>query len=160
MHRVIIPNILAPNIYVPGSSRPSELLQFLHGLRGLLRQYSNRLTALASVSTTLYPRSSGITRWMELLSDGVFEMVPLQQPVHMQPGAKPEHAAQGMFRVHRLPIYNERGGGLEGKPSQDNLSFRLSSTNGIVILPFSLPPVGEMEHEEKKKTEKDGDLTF
>lgn len=126
----------------------------MHGLRGLLRQYPGQMSAMITLSTTLYPRSTGLTRWMEVLSDGVFEMVPLRQPVHTQPNAKPEDAAQGMVKVHRLPIHNERGGGKEGKAVQEDLSFKLSSSNGLVIRPFSLPPVGEVEGGQDKKGEK------
>lgn len=154
MHRVVVPNILSPTLYEPTACRPSEILPFFHGLRGLLRQYPGQLTAIMTLSTTLFPRSSGLTRWMETLSDGVLELVPLSQPVHTQPNAKPEDAAQGMVQVHRLPVHNERGGGKEGKAVQEDLSFKLSSSSGLVIRPFSLPPVGEVEGDQDKKNEK------
>lgn len=105
---------------------------------------------MVTLPATLYPRTTGLIRWMEILSDGVLELLPLSQPVHTQPNAKPEDAAQGMVKVHRLPIYSERGGGKEGKPAQEDLSFKLSSSSGLVIRPFSLPPVGEVEGDESK----------
>ncbi|KAH7349368.1 paxneb protein [Plectosphaerella cucumerina] len=150
VHRVVVPTILSPTLYDPSACRPSEVLQVLHGLRGLLRQYPAQLTAVVTLPVTLYPRTTGLTRWMEILSDGVLELIPLSQPVHTQPNAKPEDAAQGMVKVHRLPIYSERGGGKEGKPAQEDLSFKLSSSSGLVIRPFSLPPVGEVEGEQNK----------
>lgn len=86
---------------------------------------------------------------MELLSDGVLEFIPLQHqaPVAREPGS--DDKGQGLLRAHSLPVFHEKGGGLEGTWARENLSFRLSSSNGLVITPFSLPPVGETEEPSK-----------
>lgn len=146
VHRVIMPNFLSPILYPPESCRPSEVVQFLHGLRALLRQYPDRLSAMMTLSTALHPRSSGLVRWAETINDGVIEMIPIQQPVHTQPGAEnPGNASQGILQIHRMPVYSERGGGSEGKALQEDLSFKLSSTDGVVIKLSSLPPVGDLD---------------
>lgn len=50
-----------------------------------------------------------------------------------------------MVNLHRLPIFHEKGGG-GGEGVGDDLSFTLSRRKGMVIKPFSLPPVeGDQE---------------
>ncbi|KAH7171542.1 PAXNEB protein-domain-containing protein [Dactylonectria macrodidyma] len=140
VHRIIVPSLLSPTLYSSAASQPREVLQFLHALRALLRQFPTQTTALLTLPITLFQRSSGLTRWMELLSDGVLELIPLQHqgPVAREPGG--EDKGQGMLRTHSLPVFHEKGGGIEGTWARENLSFRLSSSGGLVIEPFSLPP--------------------
>ncbi|OBR08934.1 Paxneb protein [Colletotrichum higginsianum IMI 349063] len=158
IHRILVPSLLSPALYGSSVCRPADALQFLHKLRALLRQHCGRLTAIISLSTSLFPRSTGFTRWMELLCDGTFEMLPLPRKVHMQPNTKSEDVVQGMLKVHSLPVYNERGGGLEGHSSRENLSFRLSSSSGLIFKPFVLPPLlGEEEDKGAKDERKRGE---
>ncbi|KAG9246217.1 Elongator complex protein 4 [Calycina marina] len=147
IHRVIIPTILSPALYPCNSSQPAILLQFLHGLRALLRKYPSQLTAMITLPLTLHPRNTGLTRWMELLSDGVLELAPFPSTAisaKTAPGASAMHEEppQGMLQVHRLPIFHEKGGGGgEASGFGDDLAFALSRRKGLVIKPFSLPPV-------------------
>ncbi|OTA64725.1 PAXNEB-domain-containing protein [Hypoxylon sp. EC38] len=156
-HRVIVPGLLSPTGYSSSSVRPEEVLQFLHALRALLRLYPTRLTAIITLPLSLYPRTTGLTRWMELLSDGVFELIPLQSSaVHAPPpssksDSKSDEQTQGLVKVHSLPIYHEKGGGSsEAYAAHGDLSFSLSRSKGFVIKPFYLPPVGEDEQEKNK----------
>lgn len=89
---------------------------------------------------------------MELIMDGVLELIPLQhQPqVSREPGN--EDKGQGLLRAYSLPVFHEKGGGLEGSWAKEDLSFKLSSSSGLVITPFSLPPVGEDEEPSKSST--------
>jgi len=84
---------------------------------------------------------------MELLSDGVLELAPF--PVTSIPAktvsgdvATQEEPPQGMLNVHRMPIFHENGGG-GGEASRlgDDFAFTLSRRKGLVLKPFSLPPV-------------------
>lgn len=153
IHRVMVPNLLSPTLYSGLQCRPEEVLQFLHSLRALLRQYSGQLTAVITLPLSLYPRSSGLTRWMELLCDGVLELVPLQlNAVHAPPPSgktdtKSDEQTQGLLRVHSLPIYHEKGGGGSDGHAREDLSFSLSRSKGFIIKPFSLPPVLDDEPE-------------
>jgi elongator complex protein 4 len=159
IHRIVIPGLLLPTLYSPQCAHPSEVLQFLHGLRALLRQYPTQLTVLLTLPTTLFPRSSGLVRWMELLCDGVIELIPLPA----NPGAPPpssgsgpeknDQPPQGLLNVHTLPVYHEKGGGGAGASSfREALSFSLSASRGLVIKPYSLPPMdGEEEGAGEKK---------
>lgn len=163
IHRIVIPSLLSPSLYASSSCRPGEILQFLHSLRALLRQYSSQLTALIALPISLFPRSSGLTRWMELLCDGVIELVPLpaNSPALSteKPDSKSADQSQGILKVHSLPIYHEKGGGgAEGNYFRENLTFSLSASKGLVIKPFSLPPLGEEGQKEKSpaSTVKDG----
>ncbi|EFQ33142.1 paxneb protein [Colletotrichum graminicola M1.001] len=161
IHRVIVPNLLSPALYGSSVCPPEHALQFLHKLRALLRHHNGRLTAMISLSTSLFPRSTGFTRWMELLCDGVFEMLPLPRKVHVQPSTKSEDAVQGMLKVHELPLYHERGGGLEGQSFRENLSFRLSSFSGLIFKPYVLPPMlGEEAKGAKDEGNKQEKLDF
>ncbi|KAK7748900.1 Elongator subunit elp4 [Cytospora paraplurivora] len=155
IHRVVVPSLLSPTLYTPGACRPAEVLQFLHALRALLRRYSGQLTALITFPVTLFPRGNGVTRWAELLSDGVLEMIPLPPKLGAAPPSsgstsKVQDQSQGILRVHSLPIYHEKGGGgAESNHFREDLSFHLSSTKGLVIQPYVLPPMEEEDHKEK-----------
>jgi elongator complex protein 4 len=169
IHRVVIPNLLSPALYSSEVSRPESVLQFLHALRALLRKYSTQLTAMITLPLTLYPRSTGLTRWMELLSDGVLELAPFPSSAIATkstpgPSAVQEEPPQGMLNIHRLPIFHEKGGGGgEASGFGDDLAFTLSRRKGLVIKPFSLPPVegdseaqqGGLERDHGKATKAD-----
>jgi elongator complex protein 4 len=169
LHRVVIPNLLSPALYSSEVSRPESILQFLHALRALIRKYSTQLTAMITLPLTLYPRSTGLTRWMELLNDGVLELAPFPSTAittKSTPGASTVHEEppQGMLKIHRLPIFHEKGGGGgEASGHGDDLAFTLSRRKGLVIKPFSLPPVegdseaqqGGLEHDHGKATKVD-----
>jgi elongator complex protein 4 len=71
-----MPSLLSPALYPPHASSPEPILQFLHNLRALLSTYPGRLTVMLTLPLSLYPRSSGLVRWMELLNDGVVELSP------------------------------------------------------------------------------------
>jgi elongator complex protein 4 len=172
VHRVVIPNLLSPALYSSDDSRPESVLQFLHALRALLRKYSTQLTAMITIPVTLYPRSTGLTRWMELLSDGVLELAPFPSSAiatKSTPGASTIHEEppQGMLKIHRLPIFHEKGGGGgEASGFGDDLAFTLSRRKGLVFKPFCLPPVegdseaqqGGIEHDHGKATKVDIDF--
>ena len=148
IHRLVIPTLLSPAFYPPSASHPKHVLRFLHSLRALLRRYPTRLTAMISLPLSLYPRETGLTRWMELLSDGVLELIPFPHTVDAGPSLAVSGAAtaleekpQGMVKIHRLPVFHERGGGaVGGVGAGDDLAFTVSRRK-FVIKPFSLPPV-------------------
>ncbi|KAI0470376.1 PAXNEB protein-domain-containing protein [Xylaria cf. heliscus] len=153
VHRVIVPNLLSPTTYSSSSSLPQEVLQFLHALRALLRQYPKALTAILTLPLSLYPRTTGLTRWMELLCDGVLEFIPLQSTtIHKPPPSskgdgKDDEKVQGLVKVHSLPVFHEKGGGSHS--ALDDQSFSLSRSKGLIIKPFYLPPADTDESEPK-----------
>jgi elongator complex protein 4 len=159
IHRLIIPSLLSPAFYPPNTSQPTIVLRFLHSLRALLRRYSNQLTALISFPLTLYPRMSGLTRWIELLSDGVVELVPFPHTIDMGPPLAASGAAtaqeekpQGLVKIHRLPVFHERGGGSASVGVGDDLAFTLSRRR-FVVKPFSLPPLEGDEKAQRGEVE-------
>lgn len=151
VHRVVIPTLLSPALYPYSASDPRHVLQFLHAIRGLLRKFPNQLTVLITLPLSLYPRTSGLTRWIEMLCDGVLELAPFPSHANLAlatsasgSATSQEEPPQGMLRVHRLPIFHEKGGGGEELSGHgDDLAFTLSRRKGLVIKPFSLPPVDE-----------------
>ncbi|KAK4126037.1 PAXNEB-domain-containing protein [Parathielavia appendiculata] len=169
IHRIIVPGLLLPTLYSPHCNHPSEVLQFLHSLRALLRQHPSQLTAIITIQTSLYPRTTGLVRWIELLCDGVLELIPLPAnpgaPLLPPPassfsssasGSEKSEQPQGLLRVHTLPVYHEKGGGGAGASSfRETLAFSLSASRGLVIKPYSLPPL-EREGEGQGNGEKKG----
>lgn len=155
VHRVIIPNFLSPALYSSDSSKPDNLLQFLHALRAILRKYPAQVTAIITLPLALHPRATGLTRWIELLSDGVLELAPFPSTsvvTKAVPGTTAqEEPPQGILKIHRLPIFHEKGGGGgEASGFGDDLAFTLSRRKGLAIKPFSLPPVdGDPEAQQR-----------
>lgn len=149
IHRVIIPTFLSPAVYQFSSPEPHHVLPFLHGLRAILRKYPTQLTAMITIPLSLFPRSSGLTRWIEALSDGVLELapfpanaLPLSSPGGSTSSGQQEDPPQGILKVHRLPVFHEKGGG-GGEGVGDDMAFNLSRRKGLCIKPYSLPPVHE-----------------
>ena len=148
VHRLIIPAILSPAFYPSHASTPQHILQFLQSLRFLLRQHSASLTAMITLPLMLYPRSLGLVRWMEILSDGVLELTPFPHHTETGPSTAAHGAAtlqeerpQGMVNVHRLPVFHEvGGGGARNEGVSDDLAFTVSRKK-FAIEPFNLPPV-------------------
>ncbi|CAK4033752.1 related to RNA polymerase II elongator complex, subunit ELP4 [Lecanosticta acicola] len=166
IHRLVIPSILSPALYPPTCSRPEAFLAFCRSLRALLRQYSTRLTAIITLPLELYPRTSGLVRWAEILSDGVVELTPFphlmdaSNALAESGGARAsEEQPQGMVKFHRLPITTERGegGASVGNSLGEDLAFTVSRRK-FVIKPFSLPPIDgdqEAQRESGRPTGKD-----
>lgn len=161
VHRVVIPLLLSPALYPLHAARPEHIFRFLHGLRALLRQYQGQATAMLTLPLSLFPRSSGLVRWMDHLSDGVLEMVPfpyLSSAGDAGTGAKDENP-QGMLKVIKLPLTTERGEGGAGVGNSvgEDLAFTMSRRK-FVIKPFTLPPMEgdqEAQKEAGKLTAKD-----
>lgn len=90
--------------------------------------------------------------------DGVLELAPFPYSVQMESaspaaggGGEKEEKAQGMLKVHRLPVRTEKGAGVAGGGGGggggEDLAFVLSRRR-FVIRPFWLPPVeGEQQDE-------------
>lgn len=171
IHRLILPSFLSPALYPPHSSIPTHLLTTIHTLRSLLSTQPARLTILTSLPTSLYPRSSGLTRWLEILSDGVFELLPFPHSSDAEfatarnPETK-EEPPQGLLRIHKLPVLNESGSGVP--PSDMDWTFTLSRRK-FTIKPFNLPPIegdteaqqsGGGEGVESKSKPKKADMEF
>lgn len=172
VHRLVIPSLLSPALYPPQSSNPTHLLPFLHGLRALLSTHSSQLTCIITLPLSLFPRSSALIRWLELLSDGVIELAPFPASsdavaasstttASSTSTAAQEEPPQGMLKVHRLPIFHEKGG-VGGIGFGEDWAFTLSRRK-FLIKPFSLPPVEgdeEAQRGEANGPPKKADLEF
>lgn len=158
IHRLVVPSIISPALYPPSAAQPQAILQFFHALRALLRKYPTRLSAIITIPLTLFPRTSGVVRWMEILADGVFELSPFPYS-HLESLAtsagttKDEERPQGMFAVHKLPVFHERGGGGSTEGLGEDLAFTLSRRK-FVVAKFSLPPLeGDREAQDEAARE-------
>lgn len=157
IHRIVIPQLLSPAMYPPQAANPENVLQFLHSLRALLRKYPTQLSIMSTIPLSLYPRHTGLTRWIELLADGVLEIAPFQAnslpitAVGATSIATQEEPPQGMLKVHTLPVFHERGGGGGGYRVGDDMAFNLTRRKGLVIKPYSLPPIeGDTDAQEQR----------
>jgi len=167
VHRIVIPSMLSPALYPPWSSRPDHILQFLHGLRALFSMFPDRLVAIMSFPLSLYPRSSGLVRWVELLNDGILELAPFPHSaegdvsVQRGPSGAAEEPPQGLLQVHRLPMLHERGSGIG--TSENDWTFTLNRRK-FTIKPFNLPPLeGDTNAQQAAGSEKEaikGDVEF
>lgn len=151
IHRIVIPALLSPAIYPPETSQPDNILPFLHALKALMSTYTAHVTAMVTIPLSLFPRSSGLVRWMEIISDGVIELCPFphSSDALATSGAatSQEEPPQGVLKTHRLPVLHERGGGNDQNIGQD-WAFILSRKK-FEIKPFSLPPAeGDKEAQE------------
>ncbi|KAI7495819.1 paxneb protein [Hortaea werneckii] len=150
LHRLVIPTVLSPALWPPTASRPENFLHFLHSLQALLQKHPTRLTAMLTLPLELQPRSSGLTRWAELFSDGVLELTPFP---HLMDASRSSGLAesggaragkdeqpQGMLKVHKLPITTARGEGGAGPGNTigEDLAFTVSRRK-FEIRPFSHP---------------------
>lgn len=110
----------------------------------------------------LHPRTAALTRWAELLSDGVLELTPFP---HLMDASRSSGLAesggaragkdeqpQGMLKVHKLPITTARGEGGAGAGNTigEDLAFTVSRRK-FEIRPFALPPA-----EGDQEAQKDG----
>ncbi|CEJ58484.1 Putative PAXNEB protein superfamily [Penicillium brasilianum] len=166
IHRIVIPTLLNPTMYPPNACQPEYVLQFFHSLKALMSAYATRVTAMITLPLSLFPRSSGLVRWIELLSDGVIELCPFPHSADAvaTSGAATsvEEPPQGMLKTHRLPVLHERGGGSDQNVGQD-WAFILSRRR-FEIKPFSLPPAeGDTEAQDASASSgmpKKSDLEF
>ncbi|KAI5787696.1 Elongator complex protein 4 [Peziza echinospora] len=158
VHRLVFPSLLSPAIYPPNATAPENVLQFLHALKALLRRFGTRAVAMMSLPTELYPRETGMVRWMELLSDGVVEICPLQHLMEKASriGAKmKDDIPMGVVRVWRVPgggrivggswAGGAIGGGGAGGGGED-LAFTVTRKRFQISM-FSLPPADGDEAE-------------
>jgi elongator complex protein 4 len=158
VHRVVIPSLLNPALYPPHAALPQHLLQFFHALRALLRRYPKQLTVMISLPTELYPRDTGLIRWLEILSDGVIELLPLPRRTASK-GTPGQEEPQGLVKLWKLPVLGEKGGGVGAAlGAGEDLAF-LVTRRRFEIMAYSLPPADEEEAVEKERGTK-VDLEF
>ncbi|CAK7220947.1 Elongator subunit elp4 [Sporothrix bragantina] len=181
VHRVILPSFLSPTLYAMDGWTFPFVLALIMGLRSLLREHNRRLTLMISLSTTLYERHNEYVRQLEDLCDNIMELVPLPPgpPSAVAKNAGPSSGSstssssrdkspadkmQGWCKVHKLQIYSEyggAGGSTQGASLRENLCFSVSGSKGLVVEPYSLPPIEDDNSQEKKapattKDKKDG----
>ncbi|EPS40227.1 hypothetical protein H072_6010 [Dactylellina haptotyla CBS 200.50] len=151
--RIVIPNLLSPLIYPPSASHPTNILRFIHTLRSLTRQYSHILTIMISLPLSLYPRSTGLVRQLEHLTDTTIELHPVPAflaRAEMRKGVgNTDDVPQGLVHVWKA-IEGKRGtgivtntggdgsGGTVGMEGGDDLAFMLTRRR-MRIERFSLP---------------------
>ncbi|RCK63534.1 Elongator complex protein 4 [Candida viswanathii] len=111
--RLVIPSILNPSLYHPLFTSPSFIFPFIHSLRSLLRQHSNNLVVVCSVSLDLYPKGSSLITLMQSLFDAVIHLQPFNQEMTqlLEKAYKnePSKIQQGLVNIIKIPVLSERG---------------------------------------------------
>jgi elongator complex protein 4 len=133
----------------------------------LSAEHLNRITVMMSLPLSLYPRSSGLVRWIELLADGVLELSPFPHSADADADASRGHSgtteepSQGLLQVHRIPMLHDRASGTA--PTENDWTFTLSRRK-FTIKPFNLPPIeGDTDAQHASGTEpkaKKADVEF
>lgn len=128
------------------------------------------MTCLITLPLTLYPRDTALIGWIEHLCDGILELVPFPASAeatvaatHSTSGAvtAQEDPPQGLLKVHRLPVFHDRGGS-GGRNFGEDFAFTLSRRKFAIKI-FSLPPVegdNEAQQEGQAGQPKKADLEF
>ncbi len=140
--RCIVPNLLSPTTYPPNASQQKYVVKFINNLRAILRAHPSRMSLMISLPLDLYPRTSSTTAWIQILMDGVVELLPL--PVT---NYKDRDGPQGLLKIHKVPM-------TERIVMEHDLSFKVSRKR-FSVEAFSLPPHDSMEAGEGGGTLKD-----
>lgn len=111
--RIAIPGLLNPTGYNPLSSSPTFLYPFVHSLRAILRQYSQNVVLVASLSSDLYPRDSNVAHVLESLADSCIHLQPFNQEmtqlIERAYKNEPSKIQQGLVNIVKLPVLSEKG---------------------------------------------------
>ncbi len=130
----------------------------MHGLQALFAAFTGHVTAMMSLPLSLYPRASGLVRWIELLNSGVLELALFPHSaegdanINRGPLSTTEEPPQGLLQVHRLSMLHDRGSGIG--TSENDWTFT-SSRKKFTIRPVNLPPIeGDTEAQQTAGPEK------
>lgn len=143
IHRLIVPGLMSPALYPPHVVLPEQVLAFQHDIRRLLAEFPRKLVVLQTLPLSLHPRTAGLTKWLEVLNDGVYGLTPFPHSADAEfastrdPSTK-EEPPQGLLSIHKMPVFHELGTGTV--PSDTDWTFSLSRRK-FTIKPYNLPPL-------------------
>ena len=143
IHRLIVPGLMSPALYPPHVAFPAQILSFQRELRRILAEFPKKLVILQTLPLSLFPRTSGLTKWLEILTDGVYNLTPFPHSADAEfmssrdPNTK-EEPPQGLLSIHKMPVFHELGTGT--LPSDTDWTFSLSRRK-FTIKPYNLPPL-------------------
>jgi len=102
---------------------------------------------MISFPLALYPRSSGLVRWIELLMDCVVELTPISVPEKKTNSVEQDDVPQGLVKIWKA-IEGKAGGGLDGMgmAGGDDMAFTVSRRR-FKIAKYSLPPADEDDND-------------
>lgn len=156
--RLVIPSLLNPLVYPPELYDPSQIVPFLHMIKGLLVRYSSCLTLFASISLDLFAQDpedplntkSPLVAMIERLFDSVFQLVPFKQSLYklLETSYKnqPNKIQQGFFNILKVHGLSEKG---TMAVKMNEYAFRNGKRN-FEISGWSIPVDGD-EVDEKTK---------
>ncbi|KAK7203270.1 Elongator complex protein 4 [Myxozyma melibiosi] len=168
--RLIIPSFLNPTVYsdVENCFDPPKLLKFLSSLRSILRANEHRMSALITLSTSLFDSSlqdvnelgdegnAVLLPWIETLVDGVIRLIPT--PSLSKTSGPPKTSTkdaddkqgsfQGFVDILKVPIVSDRGAMVVRKTEY---AFKVGK-NGLRIEKWGIPVIID-EGAEKNTTQ-------
>jgi elongator complex protein 4 len=161
--RLILPSVLSPLYYPPSSSHePGPPLRFFATLRHLAQKFQTLVVAL-SWPIALFPQYHVLTQGLERFVDGVIslEVFPHGFSTYDEDIALTDETTdrdkmemQGLIRVKKLPVLSDRGMGLSRAADGGDWAFAMGRRK-MVVRPFNLPPLGDLEEEKTASIKKD-----
>lgn len=109
--RIVVPSFLHPAMYPPQMYEVANAIGLLHGLRSIVKKFSNRTIMLMTVSKELL--SYLLQSQMESLFDGIIDLEPFPQEMlqYLEKiyKSQPNKVQQGLVHLIKLPVFSDRG---------------------------------------------------
>ena len=109
--RIVVPSFLHPAMYPPQMYEVANAIGLLHGLKSIVKKFSNRTIMLMTVSKELL--SYLLQSQMESLFDGIIDLEPFPQEMlqYLEKiyKSQPNKVQQGLVHLIKLPVFSDRG---------------------------------------------------
>lgn len=109
--RIVIPSFLNPAIYSPRFFASTSCISLLHGLKSILKTYSDRCILMASASSDVL--NTFLKTQIENLFDSVIDIDPFPQKMveflERVYKSQPNKIQHGLLHILKLPLLSDRG---------------------------------------------------
>ena len=109
--RIVIPSFLNPAIYPPRFFASANCITLLHGLKSILKTYSDRCILMASTSSDVL--NAFLKTQIENLFDSVIDIDPFPQKMveflERVYKSQPNKIHHGLLHILKLPLLSDRG---------------------------------------------------
>ncbi|CAI4036777.1 hypothetical protein SMKI_16G0780 [Saccharomyces mikatae IFO 1815] len=109
--RVVVPSLLHPAMYPPKMFASSEIIGLLHGMRSLVKKYSERIVLFASISTDII--TPPLLVLLRNMFDSVIDLEPFNQEMSQflerVYKSQPRKIQHGLVHILKLPVFTDRG---------------------------------------------------
>lgn len=106
--RVVFPSLLHPSVSETWCE-PSTVIPLVQKLQSLCRKYPENIAVMMSLPLALFPRTTSLTRWLELLVDACIHIEGFPDEVEKDGKSNDSKPLQGLISIYKLPMTSERG---------------------------------------------------